>query len=137
MSAGVYFSFKTESMDAMKFYEDVFGTKREGVMTFGEMPEGEDNPFGEEANDLVLNAAMTIHGMSVMFSDVPEAMGPVITGSNVAMVLYYTDPALLTKEFNALADGGQVIMPLEKTFWSEKYGYAVDKFGIHWQIVLN
>jgi len=36
--------------------------------------------------------------------------------------------------FAALADGGQVRMPLTKTFWSPRFGMVVDRFGIGWMI---
>jgi PhnB protein len=36
--------------------------------------------------------------------------------------------------FNALANGGQVRMPLAKTFWSPRFGMVADKFGVGWMV---
>ena len=36
--------------------------------------------------------------------------------------------------FNALAEDGQVQMPLQKTFWSPRFGMLTDRFGIGWMI---
>jgi PhnB protein len=39
--------------------------------------------------------------------------------------------------FNALAEGGQVIMPLGKTFYARAFGMLADKFGVHWMIIFE
>jgi len=44
------------------------------------------------------------------------------------------DPAETERVFNALAQGGQVQMPLQQTFWSAKFGMLQDKFGIAWMV---
>jgi PhnB protein len=36
--------------------------------------------------------------------------------------------------FNALAEGGQVFMPYQKTFWAEGFGMLVDRFGMTWMV---
>jgi PhnB protein len=52
------------------------------------------------------------------------------------------DRAVLTEAeadrvFSGLADGGQVKMPLTKTFWSPRYGMLVDLFGISWMVMIR
>ncbi len=42
-----------------------------------------------------------------------------------------------TRMFNALSDGGQVIMPLGNTFFSPCFGMLADKFGVHWMIIVE
>lgn len=137
MEAGVYLNFKKEARDAIAHYENVFNTKATGIMTYGEMPEDPNFTVPEATRSLVLNANMYIHGMSVMFSDVPDGMGMEYTqGSNITLVISTKDEEVLTKEFEALAKDGKVQMPLGKTFWSDKYGSLVDKYGIGWQFSL-
>jgi PhnB protein len=41
------------------------------------------------------------------------------------------------KAFHALADGGQVQMPLAKTFFSARFGMVADKFGVSWMVLVT
>ncbi|MGL4606096.1 MAG: VOC family protein [Eubacteriaceae bacterium] len=138
MNAGLYINFATESKEAIKHYEDIFKTKCEGMMLYGDMPSDGNFPMSESTKALVMNASIVIHGMKIMFSDIPEGMGMThIVGNNITIVVELKDEEQLTKEFNLLSEGGEVIMPLGKTFWSDKYGYLVDKFGVGWQYNLG
>jgi PhnB protein len=44
------------------------------------------------------------------------------------------DPREAERIFHALAENGKVNMPIEKTFWAERFGMLVDRFGIPWMI---
>ena len=138
MSAGIYIYFQNQTKEAIKFYEKVFKTKNEGIMLYKDMPADDNFPIDEKIENQVLNAAMTIHGMNVMFSDLTEGMGPkYVPGNNIALVINIDDEDLLTEEYNALAEEGIILMPLEKTFWSDKYGFVTDCFGINWHFSLG
>ncbi|ARM72880.1 TPA_asm: VOC family protein [Listeria monocytogenes] len=135
MVLNVYLTFRTQSRDAITFYEEVFGGKCTDLMTYGEVhPENE--PIDNEVKDLVMNASLLIDGVKVMFSDIPKSM-PLTFGDNITLVIDTADEMQLTKQFNQLSEGGTVIMPLAKTFWSEKYGQVTDRFGIGWQFNLS
>ncbi|MBC1725398.1 glyoxalase/bleomycin resistance/extradiol dioxygenase family protein [Listeria seeligeri] len=135
MVLNVYLTFRTQSRDAIAFYEKVFGSKCTDLMTYGEVhPENE--PIDDELKDLVMNASLVIDGVKVMFSDIPKSM-PLTFGDNITLVIDTADEIQLTKQFNQLSEGGTVIMPLAKTFWSEKYGQVTDRFGTGWQFNLS
>lgn len=136
MTLGVYLSFRDQARDAIKLYEQVFHTKSTDLMTYGEMHSPEGPEMDEKTKNLVMNASLQISGDKVMFSDVPDFM-EYSQGSNITLVIDTTDEEELTTQFNALAEGGTIVMPLEKTFWSEKYGQITDKFGIGWQFNLS
>jgi PhnB protein len=53
-------------------------------------------------------------------------------GLNVALQI--DDPAAAERIFRALAEGGEVRMPFEKTFWADRFGMVVDRFGTPWMI---
>ena len=53
-----------------------------------------------------------------------------------ALSLDAKDEADADRLFNALADGGKVIMPLGKTFFSPRFGMCADKFGVHWMVIV-
>ncbi|MEI5992095.1 hypothetical protein A5881_003651 [Enterococcus termitis] len=131
----VYLNFKNEAAAAIAFYESVFEVKNEGIMTFADAPKDPEHPTPEAWKDLVINASMTIEGVPVMFSDVPDGMGLTFTqGNNVSLVISTEDEAKIDRIFNRLAEEGKVTMPLGETFWSKKYGMVVDKFGINWML---
>lgn len=135
MTLNVYFNFRTQSRDAIAFYEEIFGTKCTDLMTYGEI-ETDEEPIEDSLKNLVINASLVIDGVKVMFSDVPKSM-PLTFGDNITLVIDTSDEIKLTKQFQQLAEGGNIVMPLEKTFWSEKYGQVTDKFGIGWQLNLS
>ena len=75
----LYINFKGEAKEAIAFYEDVFDTKCQNLMTFGEAPEDPEHPISDEIKDLVMNASIIIEGTYVMISDVPDMFGFEVT----------------------------------------------------------
>jgi len=72
---------------------------------------------------------------NVMFSDMPPQDKHVV-GNNFALSYSDTDQDKLHNIFTQLSEGGNVIMPMGKTFFSELYGMVTDKFGITWNIMV-
>lgn len=129
----LYINFKGEAKEAIAFYEDVFDTKCQNLMTFGEAPEDPEHPISDEIKDLVMNASIIIEGTYVMISDVPDMFGFEVTeGNNLSLVVRTDDDEKIDRLFKRLSEGGTVTMPLSETFWSKKYGSLKDQFGIHW-----
>ncbi len=58
-------------------------------------------------------------------------------GNNAKQVLVFTNLEELHRTFDLLSQGGEVVTPLEKTFFSEAIGEVVDKFGIRWLIMMT
>ncbi|MBB6444820.1 VOC family protein [Bacillus benzoevorans] len=138
MALGVYLNFEKESREVIAFYEQVFNAKCTDLFTFADLPPNPEFPVANEIKDLIMNASLMIENNKVMFSDVPPNMGLTLNmGNNITLVIDTQDEAKLTQQFNDLAKEGKVIMPLDKTFWSEKYGYVIDKYGIGWQFNLS
>ncbi|EAG4183177.1 glyoxalase/bleomycin resistance/extradiol dioxygenase family protein [Listeria monocytogenes] len=135
MTLNVYLNFRTQSRDAITFYEEIFGTKCTDLMTYGEI-ETSENPIEDSIKNLVMNASLVIDGVKVMFSDIPKSM-PLTFGDNITLVIDTSDEIKLTKQFYQLAEDGNVVMPFAKTFWSEKFGEVIDKFGIGWKLNLS
>ena len=57
-----------------------------------------------------------------------------VPGSNFGISVNSEDESAADRAFTTLVDGGQVLMPYEQTFFSKKFGMAIDKFGIRWLI---
>lgn len=113
----LYINFKGEAKEAIAFYEDVFDTKCQNLMTFGEAPEDPEHPINDEIKDLVMNASIIIEGTYVMISDVPDMFGFEVTeGNNLSLVVSTDDDEKIDRLFKRLSEGGTVTMLLSETF---------------------
>jgi PhnB protein len=134
MSLNVFINFDGDCRLALEFYANVFELEiPENIMTYGQVP---DSGFAEADQDRILYANLPILGSSTMFSDCPSNSG-YVKGTNIAITLGIDSTKEIERIFNALSDGGDIDMPLGKTFFSELYGMLTDKFGITWQLSLT
>ena len=130
MQLNPYLVFNGDCAEAFKFYEQALGAKIEALMTFAGSPAAEHVPA--EFADKVLHAVMKIDGQTVMASDAPPGKYERPTGISVSISL--NDRERGERIFNALAEGGKVEMPFQKTFWAEGFGMCSDRFGIPWMV---
>ncbi|PGZ97150.1 hypothetical protein COE51_15325 [Bacillus pseudomycoides] len=119
--------------EAVKFYENALDAKVEMLQTFGEMPENPEYPLPAEAKDRVLHAHLKIGDTDLMISDTFPGQ-PDEVGSQVTIAIHIQGEEKAKEVFAKLQDGGQVVMPLQETFWSPLYGQLKDKFGVQWQV---
>ncbi|MGG2016359.1 VOC family protein [Bacillus sp. S10(2024)] len=119
--------------EAVKFYEHALDAKVVSLQTFGDMPENSEFPVPAEAKDRVLHAHLKIGNTDLMISDTFPGQ-PEQTGSQVTIAIHIQNAEKSQEVFEKLQDGGQVIMPLQETFWSPSYGQVKDKFGVEWQV---
>jgi PhnB protein len=133
MSFDVFLNFDGDCRDAVAFYAEVFRAAiPHDSMTYGQNPGGAP----EADKDRILYASLPIFGHSVMFSDCPSGSN-YVKGNNIALTLGTSDTDEIKRIFAALSDGGEIAMPLEKTFFSELYGMVTDRFEITWQLSLT
>ncbi|NBD23544.1 VOC family protein [Paenibacillus glycinis] len=136
MSVEAYLNFNGNCREVVEHYADVFGTDKPRFMTFGDVPADPAYPVPEEAKSMIMHSRLKIGGSTVMFSDVFPGM-PFVQGTNISLAYVEEDREKLERAFNRLQDGGQVIMPLQETFWSKLYGSVTDRFDIQWQFNLG
>ncbi len=127
MGLNIYLNFNGTSEEAMNFYKDATNGSIETLMRFSDT----QMPASEAMKNKVMHGIMHIHGQKVMFSDGGEEH-PVHVGNNFSMALDFNNEEDMTREYNALAAGGVVTMPLQDTFWGAKFGMCTDKFGVNW-----
>ena len=126
-----YLFFNGNCAQAVRFYERTLGGKLEMMMTYGQSPDPEHCPAGSA--DRIMHARLVIDGRALMASDVPQGQADQgMKGFSLSLIYPTADEA--RRVFNALADGGSVTMPMEKTFWAEAYGMLTDKFGTPWMV---
>lgn len=129
-----YLTFKDNCEEAFNFYKSVFGTEFITFSRFKDMPPSETSPTPDLNG--VMHVSLPIgEGTVIMGSDAPEGFGPPFNvGNNFAISINTDSEEEATNLFNGLSAGGQVTMPLGKTFWGAFFGMFTDKFGIQWMV---
>jgi len=82
--------------------------------------------------DKILHATLTVGGTAFSGGDVLP--GAYETPQGFQLQLDLDDVAAAERIFTRLADGGQITVPLQQTFWAKRFGAVVDRFGIPWGI---
>lgn len=126
-----YLIFNGNCGEAMRFYEAAVGGKLEKMMTQADMPPQENCPPGDATR--IMHACLDFGGRKLMASD---SMGgqPAEPMSGFFVSTSHAGVDEARKVFDALAEGGQVKMPMGKTFWVEIFGMVVDRFGTPWMV---
>ncbi len=125
-----YLFFDGTCAEAMRFYQRVLGGKLD-MMTNAQSPVADQTPPG--SGDRILHARLDIGGRLLMASD--AMVGKPYEGmKGFSLSLIFATPDEAKHVFDALADGGRVVMPLDKTFWADAFGMLVDRFGTSWMV---
>lgn len=131
-----YLFFNGRCEQAVEFYRKALGAKVEMMMRFKESPEPPPPgtvPPGFE--DKIMHASFRIGKTTVMASDGCTTEKTSFHGFSLSLSVPTENEA--DRVFAALSDGGQVRMPLGKTFWSPRFGMVEDRFGIGWMITVE
>jgi PhnB protein len=126
-----YLFFDGNCAEAMRFYEKTLGGKLD-LMKAGDSPAAGEMPPGSA--DKILHARLALEDRAVMASDWMGGDQPYAGMKGFALALGYTAVDEARRVFDALAEGGQVNMPMQKTFWVESFGMLVDRFGTSWMV---
>jgi PhnB protein len=128
-----YLFFDGRCEEAAEFYRRTLGAKVEGLMRYKDCPDTPPPgmvPPGSE--NKVMHMSLQIGDSTVMASDGSCAGKPSFQG--ISLSLTVRDAAEADRVFAALADGGQVQMPIGKTFFSPRFGMVADRFGVSWMV---
>lgn len=133
-----YLNFDGNTEEAFNFYKSVFGGEfAGGIMKMSSAPGTENLPDDEK--ERVMHVSLPLdNGQTLMASDIVPSMGHKLTqGNNVYLSLHPDSKEEADTLFNALAEGGNVEMPMADQFWGDYFGSVVDKFGIGWMVNYN
>ena len=128
-----YLFFEGRAEEAAEYYKRQLGAEVEMLMRNKDAPE--KPPPGmlpPNSENKVMHMALKIGGTTLLGSDGNCSGKPGFQGFSLSITV--RDEAEATKVFSALADGGQVRMPLTKTFFSPSFGMLADKFGVGWMV---
>jgi PhnB protein len=129
MKINPYIAFSGQCAEAFRFYQQVLGGELQ-MMRHGDSPVKDEIPA--DWHDAIMHAYLAIDGNELMGCDAPPEYQKKPQGFSVT--LQFPEPADTERVFNALAEGGNVTMPLAETFWSPAFGMLVDRFGISWMV---
>jgi len=134
MQLNPYLSFEGRCEEALEFYKQAVGAKPEFMMRYKEAPDQPpEGMLAPGSENKIMHCSFMIGDTRVMATDGGCTGGGKFEGISLALSSKTT--AETEKCFHALAQGGQVSMPLTKTFFSPSFGMLVDKFGVAWMIV--
>lgn len=121
-----YISFNGNCAEAIKFYTETLG----GELLYSERY-GDSQMKGMGPDDSIMHCTIKIGDSHIMACDNPEGQSA-SSGSNISLAIGSNDPEGATAMFEKMSDGGTVTMPMQQTFWAERFGMLTDKFGVNW-----
>jgi PhnB protein len=130
MQLNAYLVFDGQCEAAFKFYEKVLGGKILGMFTHAGTPAAEHVP--PEWLNKIMHVTLKVGDSVLMGSDAPPDRYKKPEGFTVNIAL--NDVAEAERIFHALAENGTVGMPIQQTFWAERWGMLTDRYGIPWMV---
>jgi PhnB protein len=128
-----YLFFDGRCEEALEFYKRAVGAEVTALMRNKESPEPPPpGTFPPGSENKIMHSSFRIGETVVMASDGHCKGKPVFNG--FSLTINVSDTATADRLFNALGEGGQVQMPLAKTFFSPRFGMVADRFGVSWMI---
>ena len=128
-----YLFFEGRCEEALEFYRKALGAEVTMLMRYRDNPEPpEKSKAPPDSENKVMHASFRIGETTVMASDGYCLGKPNFQGFGLSLTV--PNAAQADRKFAALADGGQVRMPLAKTFFSPRFGMVVDRFGVLWMV---
>lgn len=130
MQMNPYLFFNGDCAEAFKFYAGVLDGEVHALLPYSDSPEPEANPPG--VDDRIMHACMSAGDYVLMGSDSPPDQYDAPSG--VSIHINADSVADAERIFEALSAGATIQMPIGETFWAERFGALVDRFGVSWMI---
>jgi len=125
-----YLFFDGRCEEAIEFYRRALGAEVTMLMRFKEAPDQSMNPPG--SGEKVMHSSIRIGDSTILASDGHCQGKPSFQGFSLSLTA--RDVAEAERKFSALSEGGEVRMPLAKTFFSPSFGMVADRFGVSWMV---
>jgi PhnB protein len=136
MQVQPYLFFDGRCEEALSFYKKALGAEVAIVMRWKDHPDADGQPMvGSENADKIMHARLRIGDTTVMASDGQCRGQPSFQGFSLNVTA--ANEAEAKRLFNALSEGGNVQMPLAKTFFSPAFGMVADRFGVAWMVYVE
>jgi PhnB protein len=126
-----YLSFNGNCTEAFDSYADIFGGTIAMRITYADAPV--PTQIADNEKHLVMHSALSIGGFQIMGADMTGGR-PYQAPQGVSVMVELDSVDTVKTAFNRLAEGGQVMMPVESTFWTDAFGMLTDRFGVRWML---
>jgi PhnB protein len=130
MQVNPYLSFNGQCEEAFTLYERVLGGQLGSIFRYAGTPMAHQVPA--DWQDKVMHGSITVGGQVLMGGDVAPDRYEAPKGFSLSIQI--KDATEAERIFRELSHAGSMVMPLEKTFWAERFGMVIDRFGIPWLI---
>jgi PhnB protein len=130
MKITLHISFPGNCETAFRFYQRCLGGELAMMLTWGDSPIAKMVP--PDWHGKICHATLNLGASVLAGADPPPQEYERPTGFQILLGL--EDVARAEQVFKALTESGTVKMPLQKTFWAERFGVLVDQFGVQWEI---
>lgn len=131
MQTTVHLAFDGQCEEAFRYYEKHLGGKIEMMLRVDESPIAGEFPADRQKK--IMHARVRVGDVQIMGADAPPGRYQKPQGFSVSLSV--DRPAEAERLFAALADNGNVMMPMQQTFFASRFGMAIDRFGIPWMVV--
>jgi len=130
MQAQPYLNFNGRCEEALEFYRNALGAKIEMLMRFKEAPPNPEMKMAPGSAEKIMHSSFLVGDTTILATDADCSGHPQFQG--FSLCLTPANPAEAERLFGALAKGGNVKIPLSKTFFSPCFGEVSDRFGVNW-----
>ena len=130
LAVSAYVSFKGDCEEAFKCYEEILGAKPGLLFRYADSPLADVVPSGWDTK--IMHGSIVIGQQLLEGADVPPERYEEPKGFSLSLNVKGASEA--ETFFQQLADRGRIVYPIEKTFWAERFGMVIDRFGIPWMI---
>lgn len=129
-----YIHFNGNAEEAFQRYQSLLGGTITALSRYSDTPPGTPTHEGTDPNQIMHISLDFGNGCALMASDLPPAFGPGTRGDMAYLSFDADSRDDAARIFNGLSEGGQVLMPLDDTFWGAYFGMCVDRYGVRWMI---
>lgn len=129
MKLNTYVNFAGKCAEAFRYYEQHLGGQIGMMMTHGQAPD--QTHVKPDWKDAVLHARITIGDTSLLGADIPGAE-PM---RSAYLTLAVDSDSEAERIYDALGDGGRVLMKMDQTFFASRFAQVQDRFGVNWMII--
>jgi PhnB protein len=125
-----YISFRDGAEQALEFYRSVLG----GTLSISRMGDYPSPELDESDRNKVMHGQLDLeNGFTIMAADTPTSM-PLTEGDNLSVTIFGDSTDELRGLFDALTEGGSVVVPFERAPWGDYFGMLRDRVGVNWMI---
>lgn len=129
-------TFNGQAEEAILFYQKVFGGEIDNLFRFGESPK--NTPYAnvtDAEKNRVMNARLTFGGNQFNVADCLP-FEEISIGGNIKLDIVFSQSENIEEVFDLLSEGGKVVMPLTKLYYTPACGEIIDKFGVRWELMV-